>query len=218
VFATTGLALTDIRMNNLDREEALTLEILEAIDEQSDLTQRGLAARTGVALGLANSYLKRCVRKGLVKIQQVPANRYLYYLTPHGFAEKSRLTAEYLRVSFSYYRKASDACTAALTECRKISKGKIGIAGVSELAEIASLRALEVGITVGAVFDTNHTSDKFLNHRVVRVPTDAKGVRVWLLTELDEPQSVYQQLLASVSDQAIVVPTMLSVQRVETTE
>ena len=36
-------------MNNREREESLTLEILEAIDAQSDVTQRHLAHRTGIA-------------------------------------------------------------------------------------------------------------------------------------------------------------------------
>ena len=57
-------------MNDPKKEDSLTLELLEAIDDKSDLTQRHLADRMGVALGLANSYLKRCVRKGLVKIHQ----------------------------------------------------------------------------------------------------------------------------------------------------
>ena len=91
-------------MNNREREESLTLEILAAIEARSDVTQRHLARTMGIALGLTNSYLKRCVRKGLVKIHQAPANRYLYYLTPKGFAEKSRLTARYLSVSFAFYR------------------------------------------------------------------------------------------------------------------
>ena len=63
------------------KEEIATLEILQAIENKSDVTQRHLADRLDVALGLANSYLKRTVRKGLVKIQQAPANRYFYYLT-----------------------------------------------------------------------------------------------------------------------------------------
>jgi hypothetical protein len=49
-------------MNNRQREESVTLEILEAIEARSDVTQRHLARSTGIALGLANSYLKRCVR------------------------------------------------------------------------------------------------------------------------------------------------------------
>jgi DNA-binding MarR family transcriptional regulator len=88
-------------MNSKGKENSMTLELLEAIEEKSDVTQRRLARELGVALGLANSYLKRCERKGLVKIHKAPANRYLYYLTPKGFAEKSRLTAEYLSASFS---------------------------------------------------------------------------------------------------------------------
>ena len=85
-----------------NREESLTLEILQAVEADSDMTQRRLADSMGVALGLANSYLRRCIRKGLVKIKQAPANRYLYYLTPKGFAEKSRLTGDYFAYSLNW--------------------------------------------------------------------------------------------------------------------
>src|SRR4030065_10645 len=92
------------------KEDALTLEILDVIDRRNDVSQRHLARHLGVALGLANSYLKRCIRKGLVKVSQAPANRYLYYLTPQGFAEKSRLTAHSLNYSLYFYRKAGASC------------------------------------------------------------------------------------------------------------
>ena len=124
-------------MNNRDREENVTLEILEAIEARSDVTQRHLARRTGTALGLTNSYLKRCVRKGLVKIHQAPANRYLYYLTPKGFAEKSRLTAQYLSVSLAFYRKAGDSCHDAFQRCEARGWKRVVLCGVSDLAEIA---------------------------------------------------------------------------------
>ncbi len=77
-------------MNANKRKDSLTLEILETIEKHDNLTQRHLADNLGVALGLANSYMKRCVLKGLIKVHQAPANRFLYYLTPKGFAEKSR--------------------------------------------------------------------------------------------------------------------------------
>src|SRR5258708_27312746 len=78
----------------------IVLDLLTSIERDSRVTQRKLAGDLGIALGLANSYLRRCVHKGLVKMSQAPLNRYAYYLTPQGFAEKSRLTAEYLSVSF----------------------------------------------------------------------------------------------------------------------
>ena len=73
-----------------------------------------LPEAAGIALGLANAYLKRCVKKGLIKVSQAPANRYAYYLTPKGFTEKSRLTAEYLTISFNFFRDARAQCAALL--------------------------------------------------------------------------------------------------------
>ena len=64
------------------KQEQMTLEVLDAVGRKSDISQRHLAQELGVALGMANSYLKRCVRKGLIKISDAPANRYMYYLTP----------------------------------------------------------------------------------------------------------------------------------------
>jgi DNA-binding MarR family transcriptional regulator len=94
------------RAGAIDQEGEITLGLLQAVHENDSLTQRSAAQDLGIALGLANAYLKRCVKKGLIKVQQVPPNRYAYYLTPQGFAEKSRLTAEYLSYSFSVFRRA----------------------------------------------------------------------------------------------------------------
>ena len=96
-------------MSESSRESSnpeIMLGLLTSVERDSGITQRKLAQDLGIALGLANAYLRRCVRKGLVKMSQVPLNRYAYYLTPQGFAEKSRLMAEYLSVSFDFFRRA----------------------------------------------------------------------------------------------------------------
>jgi len=87
-------------------EARITMEVLHVVHGEDNLSQRGLAARLNIALGLTNAYLKRCVRIGLVKVRKTPPNRYVYYLTPKGFGEKSRLTANYLFRSFDFYRQA----------------------------------------------------------------------------------------------------------------
>lgn len=202
-------------MNERRKEESLTLEILEAIDEQSDVTQRHLARRTGVALGLANSYLKRCARKGLIKIKQAPANRYLYYLTPKGFAEKSRLTAQYLSVSFEFYRRAGESCTEALRLCRRHEWQRVLLCGVSELAEIASLRALEHGIEVVGVYDPDSERDRFLNHPVRRALADCPAFDACLLTDLRNPRETRERLGGEVEAERIVVPGILGLRKAE---
>src|SRR5438045_4898592 len=87
-----------------DSENArIVLGLLESVERDGVQSQRKLASELGIALGLVNAYLKRCVRKGLLKIGQAPPRRYAYYLKPHGFAEKSRLTVEYLYSSFYFF-------------------------------------------------------------------------------------------------------------------
>ena len=90
---------------------------LDAIDRDSNTSQRTISRELNVALGLANGYLKRCVRKGWIKIKQAPRRRYAYYLTPQGFAEKARLTGQYLTASFTFFRRAREQMSALLGEC-----------------------------------------------------------------------------------------------------
>ena len=98
--------------------DEIVLGVLDVVENDPAVTQRSVANELGIALGLANAYLKRCVRKGLIKVGQVPTRRYAYFLTPQGFAEKSRLTFEYMSHSFALFRRAKADCSAALERAR----------------------------------------------------------------------------------------------------
>src|SRR6266568_5049556 len=114
----------------------IMLGLLESVGRDGGQTQRRLASELGIALGLVNAYLKRCIKKGLVKVSEAPARRYAYYLTPQGFAEKSRLTIEYFSYSFSFFRQARADCSAAIAAAKGRGWSRVALAGVSDLAEI----------------------------------------------------------------------------------
>jgi DNA-binding MarR family transcriptional regulator len=196
-------------MNEKNRSNSLTLEILEAIEERSDVTQRGIAQRSGVALGLANSYLKRCVRKGLVKMQHAPANRYLYYLTPKGFAEKSRLTAEYLSYSFRFYRRAGESLARLFAELQVLGVERVGLFGISDLAEIAAIRALDQRMQIVAVCDPANGHQTFLGKTVVARLEDAPDVQAWVLTDLTDTRRAWRRLCAGAGEAQVFAPDIL---------
>ena len=198
-------------MNTQEREDSLTLEILETIEQKNDVTQRHLADRLDIALGLANSYLKRCVRKGLIKIHQAPANRYLYYLTPKGFAEKSRLTAEYLTTSFDFYRQAGESLTHIYNECERTGYRKILFCGISELAEIASLRSLEHDLKIVGVFDPECKEKQFLHLPVWNSLADVDEYDIWLLTALKNLDVIYKSQVERLSFEKVLVPFILGI-------
>ena len=198
-------------MNTRKREESLTLEILEAIEQRDNVTQRHLADRMGVALGLANSYMKRCVRKGLIKVHQAPANRFLYYLTPKGFAEKSRLTASYLSSSFDFYRRAGDSLAKAFSLCEAQNKTSVLLCGVSELAEIASIRAHEHEINIVGVFDPFSKRENLLHLQVWHSLDDVDGYDACLVTSLEEAVSIVKLLRQQIREDDILIPSILGI-------
>jgi len=192
-----------------DKQEQMTLEVLDAIGRKSDISQRHLAKELGVALGLANSYLKRCVRKGLIKISDAPANRYLYYLTPQGFSEKSRLTARYLKNSFSFYREAGDSCLQAYGQCKKNGWNKIILCGISDLAEIAILRSYDTDIEIVGLYDPHTEHQRFINNTIYQDLDNLPEHDGFLITDLNAAKLSYEYLASKVGAEKIIVPDVL---------
>jgi DNA-binding MarR family transcriptional regulator len=152
--------------NDSGEDERIVLNLLSSVDDGAQ-SQRRIAEELGIALGLVNAYLKRCIKKGLVKVSHAPARRYAYYLTPQGFAEKSRLTVEYLSYSFSFFRQAKADCTRVFQLAREQNFQNLVLCGKSDLAEIAILSAVECGVSIVAILDQNANETLFVGKRVV---------------------------------------------------
>ncbi|MFP5344350.1 MAG: winged helix-turn-helix transcriptional regulator [Gammaproteobacteria bacterium] len=197
-------------MNGKDREDGeRMLELLDVIDKNSEVSQRHLARHLGVALGLANSCLKRCVRKGLIKIIEAPANRYLYYLTPKGFSEKTSLTAQYLKRSFSFYREASEACERVFAQAHQQGWNTILLCGMSDLAEIALLRASECEIEIVGLYDPHTERNRFVNKPVWHDLDKCEKHDAYVITDIHAPGITYKDLAGRAGVQRILIPDVL---------
>src|SRR3954451_3458419 len=96
---------------------AETVKLLDNVASNEGANQRTLAREIGVSIGLVNALVNRAVSKGLIKIKQAPARRYVYYLTPKELAEKSRLVAEYLDHSLHFFRTARQEYSDIFIRC-----------------------------------------------------------------------------------------------------
>jgi DNA-binding MarR family transcriptional regulator len=194
-------------------ETRIVLGLLEYVGRGGEQSQRRLASELGVALGLANAYLKRCVKKGLVKVRHAPARRYAYYLTPRGFAEKSRLTVEFMSYSFALFRRAKADCMAALETARERGYARIALIGASDLAEIAAICALDGGFAITAVVDATVEAQRFAGAPVVRhmdlltPPPDAVVV-----TDMRAAAATLRAAVAKFGAERVLVPALLGVQ------
>lgn len=140
-------------MDPLEREARREFEILTAIDEGQGLSQRLLAERLGVALGLTNLYLKRLVRKGYIKVAGLSGRRLRYLLTPKGIAQKTRLTYEHMAYWASLYRRARRTLREGLAPFLARGMRRIALYGTGEPAELAYLTLREFGLEPVGVFD-----------------------------------------------------------------
>jgi DNA-binding MarR family transcriptional regulator len=193
-----------------NENERIVLGLLSSVETDGARSQRHIAAELGIALGLVNAYLRRCVKKGLVKVQDAPARRYAYYLTPQGFAEKSRLTVQYLSDSFSFFRKAKDDCARVFEEAAGLGFGRLVLAGKSDLAEIAILCAVEVGATVVAVVDSSSEGSRFVGVEIVGSYSDVKGgFDAIIVTDVAGAQTSYDRAVEATGRDRVLVPALL---------
>src|SRR6204780_44350 len=190
--------MKDTSPTNGNSNDRIVLGLLTSVDSNGARSQRHIAAELDIALGLVNAYLKRSVKKGLVKVSQAPARRYAYYLTPQGFSEKSRLTIEYLSSSFSLFRKAKEDYGKVFDLAHMLGLERIVLAGKSDLCEIAILCAVDGPVTIVAVIDPDDNISPFIGVKVVRSYADvAEPFDGVVVTDLTRARSVFDEAIAT---------------------
>ncbi len=198
---------------NDSREADILLKVLTLVEADARVTQRSIAGEVGIALGLANTYLKRCIKKGYVKVHQIPANRYAYYLTPQGFAEKSKLTAEYLYQSLSLFRLAKAHYRQILSECVAKDWKRIALCGCSDLAEITILLTADFEIEIAGICEPGQAPKKFHGYDVIEGVDSIGPVDAWVVTSMENGQQLYDMLVARLSPDVVLAPPLLHIAR-----
>lgn len=189
----------------MDVESRRDLQLLEALEQESRITQRSLASRLGIALGLTNLYLKRLIRKGYVKCVTVAPNRLVYSLTPRGMVRKGRLTYEFMKYSLDFYRDARQHLRRSLVQAVAEEK-RIAVYGTGDAAELVYLLIRDMGLELVAVFDAA-ADGQFLG-LPVRPLADHTGVAydVFIVAVLERPAGTAKLLRqAGVPDEKVLM-------------
>jgi len=148
------------------------LRVLSEVADKPEITQRELSQRVGIALGLTNVLLRNLVQKGYVRANQAGWKRWLYNLTPEGFAHKVRLTVAYVQRVLDHYQKVRQTLREQLEPLALHEESRVAIYGIGEFAELIYLGLKEIGIEEIDIFATNSADNgKFLGMLVLDVAT-----------------------------------------------
>lgn len=183
---------------NSSPEHFRSLQILDELSNNDSLTQRDLSSRLGIALGLVNSYIKNLIAKGYITVKSIPPKRYVYYLTPKGFAEKTRLTYDLLHDYTRIYREARKNLEKLFRELDNEGIKKVIFAGADEIAEIAYITLQEAEhLELIGIVDSNTAGKKFFKKDVS--PLSAISSLAYdriLVTSYVKRQKIYEELLS----------------------
>ncbi len=182
--------------SKMDPQDFRSLQILEEIGNTHSPSQRYLARKLNISLGLANSFVKRLAKKGYVKVTTIPRNRVKYMLTPQGFAEKSRLTYEFIQHSFSLYKEALKKFEDLLNKLEKRNVKKVLFYGASDLAEITFVSLKATNIKLVGVVDDLKKGTQFLDF-TIRSTSELKNLEFdsIILTALESKEHIVKKLV-----------------------
>lgn len=197
-------------------EQKVIVHLLSEIERNPTFTQRGLAAELGIALGLMNQYLKRCITKGWIRASQVSAKRLTYFITPEGFIEKSQMVTDYLARSLTFFRDARTQCEAVLLHCRSQNWTKIALLGAGDVADIAKLVFHHTDIQVEVLsLDEQKIG---VDDKVVKLSAqDLKDILnkydAILITDIEKPQKTFDTIQDKVEQHRILTLKLLHISR-----
>jgi len=189
---------------NKDQDNLRSFLLLSELENGEQISQREIAGRLGIALGLVNSYLKTLAAKGFVTVKAMPRNRYAYLLTPKGFAEKSRLAIQHLSNFNKLYRVTRQDSLELFIRLRRQGITSVSFCGIDDQTEFAYLSMQEANLNLAVVMDETSPA-YFLNMPVVSL---GEGIRVdtgkIVITSLQRAERLKATLLKLGVDEQLI--------------
>jgi len=143
------------------------LDTLLELKQNPSLTQRSLAHRLNISLGLTNAILQNLIHRGWVKAKKLTGRKILYLITPQGMARATTLVYDRFRETQNYYQYTKDLITTYLTELYNQGKKEVIIYGTNQLTEITYLSILDTSLKLHSIITDGPSKKKFLDHEVL---------------------------------------------------
>jgi len=95
------------------------LKLMSEISENENITQRELSKSLNLSLGSVNLLIKKMIKEGLIKMNQVSKRQVFYMITPAGIMEKTKKTSRYIKVHYNAINQTKEKLKEVLEEINK---------------------------------------------------------------------------------------------------
>ncbi len=109
-------------------KEDIHLDLLRKLEVNPEYTQRELSKEMGVSLGKINYCMQKLVEKGWIKLSSFRHHpnkvNYIYFLTPKGIEQKTKLTILFLKRKIEEFEILKDEISELKLESEKMNTEK----------------------------------------------------------------------------------------------
>ena len=176
------------------------LNTLLELKQNPSLTQRSLAHRLNISLGLTNAILQNLIHRGWIKAKKLTGRKILYLITPQGMARATNLIYDRFRETQNYYQYTKELLTSYLTDLYSKGKRRAIIYGTNQLAEITYLSLLDSPLKLHSILTDDLSKKKFLGHEVLTLSDFIKK---------------YSQQLSEKSQKELVIISTVSLDKLQ---
>ena len=145
------------------------LKTLLEIKDNPSVTQRSLAHRLNISLGLTNAILQNLIHRGWIKAKKLTGRKILYLITPKGMARATNLIYDRFRETQNYYQYTKELLTSYLADLYHQGKRRAVIYGTDQLAEITYLSLLDSSLKLHSILSDDPSKKKFLGRQVFNI-------------------------------------------------
>lgn len=135
-------------------QEIRELNLLLELEKNPIVSQRELAHRFAMALGVTNACLRNMALKEWIRVRDTDHHRTGYFITPKGIAEKNRLLGKMITYNVGHYSHLKSLMADLLLDLQREKIQRLVFYGISEEMEVAFITLNETGVElVGIVED-----------------------------------------------------------------
>jgi len=154
------------------------LDTLLELKDDPSLSQRSLAHKLNISLGLTNSILQNLIHRGLIKAKKMTGRKILYLITPKGMVQATNFIYDRVRETQHYYQYTKDLLTTHFTNLYDKGARKAVLYGTGQLAEITYLSLLDSPLKLHSILTDYSASSKkkFLGHEILTLSDFAQKI------------------------------------------
>ena len=176
------------------------LNTLLEIKDNPSVTQRSLAHRLNISLGLTNAILQNLIHRGRIKAKKMTGRKILYLITPRGMTRATNLIYDRFRETQNYYQYTKELLTSYLNVLYSQGKRRAIIYGTNQLSEITYLSILDSPLKLHSILSDDTSKKKFL------------GRQVFLISDFIKK---YSQQLSEKSQKELVIISTVSLDKLQ---